>query len=388
MSRVPLSYSVRNLWTRRLSTALTAAGMALVVFVFASVRMLDAGLKQTLVDTGSNENVVVIRKGSNSEVQSAVSREQAALIESLPQLARATNGEALASKESVVLIALPKTGSDKATNVVIRGIGQHGMALRPQLKLVAGRMFRPGAAEVIVGSAIASKFQGVALGQNVRIGSRDWTVVGEFDAGRTAFDSEIWGEAEQLMQTFRRNIFSSMIFKLDSENLFDSAASQVSDDPRLMLDLKREQQFYAEQSEALSKFINILGITLSIIFSIGAVIGATITMYSAVATRTAEIGTLRALGFRRSTVLLAFLAEALFLALLGGAAGLAMASLMQWISLSTTNFQTFAELAFSFRLTPGIALETLVFSLAMGFIGGFLPAVRASRLNIIEALRE
>jgi len=249
-------------------------------------------------------------------------------------------------------------------------------------------MFRPGAAEVIVGSAIASKFQGVALGQNVRIGSRDWTVVGEFDAGRTAFDSEIWGEAEQLMQTFRRNIFSSMIFKLDSEKLFDSASSQVSDDPRLMLDLKREQQFYAEQSEALSKFINILGITLSIIFSIGAVIGATITMYSAVATRTAEIGTLRALGFRRSTVLLAFLAEALFLALLGGAAGLAMASLMQWISLSTTNFQTFAELAFSFRLTPGIALETLVFSLAMGFIGGFLPAVRASRLNIIEALRE
>ncbi|WP_417068708.1 ABC transporter permease [Niveibacterium terrae] len=388
MHRVPLSYSVRNLWTRRLSTALTAAGMALVVFVFAAVRMMDAGLKQTLVDTGSSDNVVVIRKGSNSEMQSGVSREQAALLEALPELARSAEGGALASKETVVLIALAKTGSDKATNVAIRGVGPHGFALRPQLRLVAGRMFRPGAAEVIVGSAIASKFQGVGLGQSVRMGGRDWAVVGEFDAGRTAFDSEIWGDAEQLMQAFRRTAFSSVIFKLGSAELFEQAIARTGDDPRLTLDLKRERQFYADQSEALSKFINILGITLSIIFSIGAVIGATITMYSAVATRTAEIGTLRALGFRRSGVLLAFLAEALFLALLGGGVGLAVASLMQWVSISTTNFQTFAELAFSFRLTPAIALETLIFSLLMGFVGGFLPAVRAARLGIVEALRE
>lgn len=388
MSRIPLSYSLRNLWARRLSTALTAAGMALVVFVFAAVRMMDAGLKQTLVDTGSTDNAVVIRKSSNSEVQSAITREQAARIESLTGLARSPDGGPLASKETVVLIALPKLGSDRASNVVIRGIGPQGLALRPQIRLVAGRPFKPGASEVIVGSNVAQRFQGVGLGQFVRFGGRDWSVVGVFDAGRSAFDSEIWGEAEQLLQAFRRNAYSSVIFRLEDPERFDAALAEVEADPRLSLDMKPEKRFYAEQSEALSRFINVLGLSLSVIFSIGAVIGAAITMYSAVATRTAEIGTLRALGFRRRNILLAFLAEALSLALLGGGAGLALASLMQWVSISTTNFQTFAELAFNFRLTARIAAETLAFSLMMGFLGGFVPALRASRLAIVDALRE
>jgi len=388
MARIPLMYSLRNLWTRRLTTALTAGGMALVVFVYAAVRMLDAGLKETLVDTGSVDNAVVIRKGSGTEIQSIVSRDQAATVESLPQVAMGPGAVPLISKETVVLIALTKRGSDKPTNVVIRGVGPFGMQLRPQVHLVAGRMFRPGSAEVIAAANVAERFQGVGLGQPVRFGGRDWTIVGLFDAGNTAFDSELWGDVDQLMQAFRRGAFSSLVFRLTTRDDFEAAHTRLDEDPRLGLEAKRERQFYADQSEALSKFINILGVTLSVIFSIGAVIGAMITMYSAVATRTAEIGTLRALGFRRANVMLAFLAESLFLALLGGVVGLLLASGMQWVSLTTTNFQTFAELAFSFRLTPGIVGETLGFSLLMGLIGGFLPALRAGRLKIVEALRE
>ncbi|MBB4011174.1 ABC-type antimicrobial peptide transport system permease subunit [Niveibacterium umoris] len=362
--------------------------MALVVFVFAAVRMLDAGLKQTLVATGTPENVVVIRKGAETEVQSGVTRDQAGQVESLPQIARGPGGAAMVSKETVVLYALPKKGSDKPTNVVIRGVGEFGMTLRSQVRLSAGRMFAPGSAEVIVGAGVAEKFRGAGLGQSLRFGGRDWIIVGVFDAGKTAFESEIWGDAEQLIPAFRRTAFSSLLVRLNSRDDFAAVRDAIDSDPRLGLEAKTEQRFYADQSEALSKFITILGMTLSIIFSIGAVIGAMITMYSAVATRTAEIGTLRALGFRRAKILTAFLAESLFLALLGGVMGLAMASGMQWVSISTTNFQTFAELAFSFTLTPRIVVETLVFSLVMGLVGGFLPAVRAARLDIVTALRE
>lgn len=385
---IPLTYSWRNLWTRRLTTVLTAGGMALVVFVFAAVRMLDAGLKQTLVDSGSYDNAVVIRKGSESEMQSLLTRDQAAQIESLPQVAHGPTGEAMVSKECVVLFALTKRGADKATNVVIRGVGPLGIALRPQLQLARGRLFQPGAAEVIVGSSVASKFQNAGLGQTLRFGGREWTIVGVFEAGKSAFESEVWGDADQLMQAFRRNAYSSLVFKLNTPDAFDAARATLDSDPRLTLETKRERQFYADQSAALSTFITVLGMVLSIIFSVGAMIGAAITMYSAVATRTAEIGTLRALGFRRASVLVAFLFESLFLALVGGASGLLLASFMQWVSITTTNFQTFSQLAFSFALTPRIAIETLIFSLIMGLVGGFLPAFRAARLEIVAALRE
>jgi len=389
--QVPIAYSLRNLHTRLVTTALTAGGMALVVFVFAAVLMLDEGLKRTLVDTGEADNVVVTRRSSGSEVQSSIERVPAAIVESLPQVAMGAGGERLISKESVVLITLNKRGSKGeialASNVIIRGVDAMAFTLRPQVKIVAGRMFRAGQAEIVVARGIAERFENAALGDSLRFGSREWKIVGLFDAGQSGFDSEIWGDADQLMQAFRRPVYSSLIFRLVDPAAFDTAKAAIESDPRLMLEAKRERTFYADQSETLSAFIRILGLSLSVIFSVGAIIGAMITMYAAVANRTAEIGTLRAIGFRRRSILAAFLLESLFLALLGGIVGILAASTMQFLTLSTVNFQSFAELAFTFKLTPAIVGKSLLFALLMGFIGGVLPAVRAARMNIVDALR-
>lgn len=389
--RLPLAYSLRNLWTRKLTTALTAGGMALVVFVFAAVLMLDEGLRRTLVDTGADDNVVVTRRAAGTEVQSGIERGAAAIVESLPQVALGAGGERQMSKELVVLISLNKRqdggAAPKPANVIIRGAAPMGLALRPQVRIVAGRMFRPGSNEIVAGRAIAGRFAGTGLGEAVRFGGRDWVVVGLFDAGHSGFDSEIWGDVDQLMQAFRRPVYSSLIFRLNAPGQFDAVKAAIESDPRLTLEAKRERQFYADQSEALSTFIRILGISLSVIFSVGAVIGAMITMYAAVANRTAEIGTLRALGFRRASILAAFLLESLFLSLLGGLVGLLLASFMQLYTVSTMNWQSFAELAFSFTLNFAIVGKSLAFALAMGFVGGFLPAARAARMNIVDALR-
>ncbi|MDR5740459.1 MULTISPECIES: ABC transporter permease [unclassified Caballeronia] len=384
---IPVSYVARNLWARRLTTLLTASGLALVVFVFATVLMLDAGLKKTLVSTGERDNVVVIRKGAETEIQSAIDRAQANVMEMHPSVALNRNGEPLASKETVVLISLTKLGTNTPANVVIRGVSAMGVELRPQVKLTAGRMFTHGSSEIIVGSSIARGFGGTRIGEHLRFAQRDWTVVGHFDAAGSGFDSEIWGDADQLMQSFRRTTYSSMIVRLARSDAFERFRSDIDVDPRLADEAKREQVFYGDQSRALSTFINILGFTLSIIFSIAAMIGAMITMYASVANRVGEIGTLRALGFKRIDVLLAFLLEALLLGLVGGMAGLCCAALMQFASFSTTNFQTFADLSFRFILTPSVVIRTVVFSLLMGFVGGFLPALRASRMSIVDALR-
>ena len=384
---IPFTYIVRNLASRRLTTALTAGGMALVVYVFATVLMLAAGLEQTLVATGQDDNVVVIRRAAQSEVQSGIDRQQAAIVETLPDIATGADGNRLVSREPVVLISLTKRDSAKPANVVIRGVTPEGVALRPQARIVEGRMFRPGTSEIVTGRAIASGFRGAGVGETMRFGSRDWTVVGSFDAGRTGFDSEIWGDAEQMLQAFRRQGFSSLIFKLADPDRFDAVKRELESDPRLTLEAKRETRFYADQSETLSKFISYLGGTISAIFSIGAIIGAMITMYASVASRTGEIGTLRALGFSRASILTAFLVESLLLGLVGGVVGLVAASFMQVLSISTMNFQTFAELAFTFRLTPGIVAASLAFALGMGFVGGFLPAARAARMKIVDALR-
>jgi ABC-type lipoprotein release transport system permease subunit len=385
---LPLSYIARNLWVRRLTTGLTAGGMALVVFVFAAVLMLDAGLKATLVATGSEDNVLFIRKGAATEVQSGVSRDQAALIESLPQVARDATGAPRVSKEAVVLNSLAKRDSGKRSNVPIRGVPPMGLALRPQVAIVEGRMFRPGTSEIIVGSSVAREFAGVEIGQALSFAQRQWTIVGRFEAGRTAFDSELWGDVDQLSQAFRRfGGFSSVIAQLARHDDYDALARAVDADPRLTVEVKREKQFYEDQSRALSTFISFIGIALSVIFSLGAMIGAAITMYASVATRTAEIGTLRALGFQRRAILTAFLVESLLLALVGGLAGLACATFLTRLTISTTNFQSFSELAFSFRLTLRVVVESLIFALVMGFVGGVLPAIKASRMKIVDALR-
>lgn len=384
---LPISYSFRNLWTRRLTTVLTASGMALVVFVFAAILMLAEGLRKTLVETGSYDNVVVIRKGSTSEVMSWVSRLQASIIETQPEAAIGEDGQPLLAKEIVVLIALPKRETNALSNVVIRGIGANSLVLRPQVKLVQGRMPEFGLSEIVAGRSIAERFKGGGVGETLRFGMRDWRIVGIFDAGNTGFNSEIWGDADQLMQAFRRTVYSSVIFKLRNPSEFETVKKRIDSDPRLTLEIKRENRYYAEQSERMARFLRILGTALTIIFSLGAVIGAMITMYSAVATRTGEIGTMRALGFRKSNILGAFILEALFLGFIGGCFGLFLASFLQLFTISTLNFQTFSELAFSFTLTPGIVWKGLAFSLIMGFVGGALPAVRASRMNIVESLR-
>jgi ABC-type antimicrobial peptide transport system permease subunit len=384
---IPVAYVVRNLVARRLTTLLTAGGMALVVYVFATVLMLSAGLEATLVATGQDDNVIVIRRGSQTEVQSGIDRGQAGIVESMPEVAIGANGRRLMSKEPVVLINLPKRDTGKPANVVIRGVSATGLQLRPQVQLREGRMFRPGTSEIVAGRAIAAGFRGAGLGSTLHFAQRDWAVVGVFDAGRTGFDSEIWGDAEQMLQAFRRTGFSALIFRLTDSDRFETVKAAIESDQRLTLEAKRETRFYADQSEAMSKFISYLGTTISVIFSIGAIIGAMITMYASVASRTAEIGTLRALGFSRAAVLVAFLGESLLLGLLGGVAGLVCASFMQTLSISTTNFQTFAELAFRFVLTPAIVVASLSFALVMGFIGGVLPAARAARLPIVDALR-
>lgn len=384
---VPLSYSFRNLWTRRLTTVLTASGMALVVFVFAAMLMLAQGLQKTLVETGSSDNVVVIRKGSATEVQSGIDRYQASIVETQPEVAVGEDGQSFLAKESVIIISIPKRGTKQENYITVRGIGKSSLALRPQVRLIEGRFPQWGTSEIVTGRSVAERFEGSGLGEILRFGLRDWKVVGVFDAGNTGFNSEAWTDGEQLMQTFRRYAFSSILFKLPDPSQFEEVKARIENDPRLTLEAKRENRYFAEQSEMMAAFLRILGTSLTIIFSLGAVIGAMITMYAAVSTRTAEIGTLRALGFKRLSILTAFLFEALFLGLIGGLAGLFFASFLRFLTVSTMNFQTFSELAFDFTLSVDIAWKALAFSLIMGFVGGVLPAVRAARMNIIESLR-
>ena len=387
MKAIPLSYIARNLWVRRVTTLLTAGGMALVVFVFATVLMMGEGIRATLVATGQPDNVLLLRKGAGAEINSGIERAKAAMVESLDGIATNGEGRRLVSKEPVVLINLPKRSNGKPSNVTVRGTSALGMELRPQVRVIEGRMFRPGTSEIIAGRSVASGFRGAALGETLRFAQRDWVVVGVFDSKKTAFDSEIWGDAEQMMAAFRRPVYSTLVLRLNQREALAGLKAAIEADPRLQLDVKPETQFYAEQSEALATFIRILGLSLSVIFSIGAIVGAMITMFAAVAQRVGEIGTLRALGFRRGAVLVAFLAESLLLSLVGGVVGLAAASGMQAVDISTTNFQTFSEIAFQFRLTPAIAAQTLLFALAMGFVGGFIPAWRAARLKIVDGLR-
>ncbi|MCF6151961.1 putative ABC-type transport system ATP-binding protein [Candidatus Kuenenia stuttgartiensis] len=386
--RLLFFYSFRNLLTRRVTTALTASGMALVVFVFAAIIMLAEGLQKTLIETGSYNNIVVLRKSSSTEVQSIIERYQASIIETQPEVALDENGRRVFAKELVVLITLQKKGSSSSANVVIRGIGNASVDMRPQVKLSAGRLPLMGTSEIMTGNSVAKRFKNAGLGDSIFFAMRSWKVVGIFDAGDTGFSSEIWGDADQFMQAFRRNAYSSLIFRAEDDASLQKLQRRIENDPRLTFDAMIEVDYYKKQSEMMAKFLRILGISLTAIFSIGAVIGAMVTMYSAVANRTSEIGTLRALGFGRVNILMAFLLESIILGFLGGCAGLFFASVLQFISVSTTNFQTFSELAFRFRLSPGIILKAMAFALLMGFFGGILPAFRASRMNIVESLRE
>lgn len=382
-----INYSFRNVMARKVTTILTAGGMALVTFVFTAVLMLAEGLEYTLTETGSPDNAIVLRKAAESEVGSIISRDEAATVEVQPEMARDSAGNALASKESVVLVTLPKKDSGKPTNVVVRGTDRHSMQLRSQVKLVQGRTFRPGSHEIIAGRSIADRIHNASIGGQLKFALTDWRIVGIFDAGPTAFNSEVWGDADQLMSTFHRNNYSAVIARIPGETLFRSFKDRLERNPRLTVQVKREIVFYREQSEVMAKFIRILGLAMTIFFSVGAVLGAMVTMYTAVANRTGEIGTLRALGFSRAAVMGAFLGESFLLGLTGGVVGLAAGSLLQFLTISTLNWETFSELAFGFRLTPEIAIYALAFAAFMGVTGGLLPALRAAGLEIVDSLR-
>lgn len=385
--KIPIAYSLRNLGARRLTTLMTALGMALVVFVFAAVLMMAHGLERTMVSTGSPDNALITRRSATSEVQSFLSREHAAIVMASNEITRGPDGVPLGGSETVTIINLPKRDTGKPSNVQIRGASALAMTLRPQIKLVEGRLWQPGSSEVVVGRGIASRFQGTGLGETIRFALRDWTVVGVFDGGGSGFDSEIWVDADQLMQAFRRTLFSSAVVRVPDARAFDALKARLETDPRLTVEVKREIDYYAAQSEMFATFIRVVGLLVTVVFSLGAVVGAMITMYAAVSNRTQEIGALRALGFGRGAVWGAFVVESLGLSLLGGILGVGAAALLQFVSISSVNFATFTEIAFGFSLSPQIVTQSLFFAAVMGFVGGVLPAVRASRLKIVEALR-
>lgn len=385
---VPFKYVVRNFRTRRLTLIITVSGIALVVFVFAAVLMMAYGIQKTLIATGSPDNVMVARKSSNGEISSIIDGDTRSVIKTLPFIAKTSDGRQIISEEPVVIINLEiKKGG--MSNVTVRGVSQEVTILRPQIKIEEGRMFNPSLRELIVGEAIAKKFVGAQIGSKIRFVGDNWTIVGLFKSNGSGFDSEVWGDANQLLNTFNRgNAVSTLTFKLNKENSFEEVKRYFETERRLQqFEPKIEQKFFEEQSELMATFIRILGIFITIIFSFGATIGAMITMYAAVANRTVEIGTMRSLGFSRRSILTAFLTEALFISLIGAAIGLFFASFLQFFSISTLNFSSFAELSFSFALSPSIIISSLIFAVIMGFIGGFLPSVRAARLNIVNALR-
>ncbi|MGE5301858.1 MAG: ABC transporter permease [Alphaproteobacteria bacterium] len=386
--RVPVKYIIRSSSSRRLTTIFTILGIALVVFVFTAVLMMAHGVQQTLRSTGSDDNVTVVRKAAMSEIMSIIDREAAGIVTNMPEVARSGDGRPLSSKEVVVIINLAKLGAAGISNVTVRGIEEAAFQLRPKVRIMQGRMFEWGAREIIVGAGITTRFVGAQLGEKIKFGGDLWSVVGIFDSDGSGFDSEIWGDIHQISDAFKRSSFSTVTFRLKNPDDMSELVSAFESDNRLQYFVpKREKKFFEEQSEMMAKFIRILGVFITIIFSTGATIGAMITMYGSVANRTVEIGTLRALGFYRRSILLAFLAESLVLSLAGGLVGLALASVLQFFTISTLNFGSFSELAFSFALSPSIVAGALGFALLMGLLGGFLPAVRAARLNIIQALR-
>jgi putative ABC transport system permease protein len=385
---IPISYNYRNLLARKLTTLLTVFGVALVVFVLTAVLMMANGVKKTLVATGSDNNIIVLRKSATSDVLSAVGRESSRLIETFPEIATAEDGKPMISKEAVTIINLYRKGSNDMGNVIVRGVSMDAVKMRSQVKVIKGRIWDPAKSEIIIGKSIYERFKGCDLGQTLKFGTRNWLIVGVFDAQKSGFESEIWGDIEQMMSAFNRPYFSTMIARLRDQNQKSSFKTRFESETRLQqLQIKGEKEYYNEQSRPLASFLTVLGSIITVIFSVGAMIGAMITMYASVANRTVEIGTLRALGFLRRNILLAFLLESLLIALIGGALGILLASALQFITISMLNFSSFSEIAFSFNMTPWIVLISFGFALLMGIVGGFFPAIRASRLNIVNALR-
>jgi len=382
------NYNLRSMIVRKATAAMTAGGIAMVVAVFVMTLAIAQGFRATLVASGSPQNAIVLRKGATAESTSAVLRTDVPIIESLPQVARGVDGRPLASPELVVAIAVPRQSDNQPANVPVRGVGPKAFEVRDTLKIVEGRRFSFGSREINVGRLAVGRFKGLTLGSAVKFGAAIWTVVGVFTADDAAFESEVWGDIDLMMPAFQRHGYQSMIVKLVDPSTFDSFKATLEGDPRLFLKPQREQEYYAEQSRAMTTVIRVFGAFVTLILSIGAMFGAMNTMYAAVAYRTREIGTLRALGFSRMRIVTAFMAESIALAIVGGVIGCVLALPVHGVSTGTTNFASFSEVAFKFRITPALLAGGLIFAGVMGALGGFLPAIRAARIPVARALRE
>jgi putative ABC transport system permease protein len=349
---------------------------------------LANGLNSALVTTGAPENVVIIRANSQTEVNSQVSRDAFQLIETLPGIARNAQGKPMASAEVTVLVNLPRRDTGEATNVTVRGVSDAGFELRPQVKLVEGRMHKTGIGEAIVSRKVAARFESTGMGESLRLGRRDFTIVGLFDAGGTAFDSEIWTDVNDVADAFERNNnYSSVMVRAESVATREGLINRIAGEQRLKLEAKPEVTYYEEQT-SVSGPIRGLGMFVAVIMGIGACFGGMNTMYAAVAVRTREVGTLRALGFSKGSIMLSFVVESVIIALIGGVLGCLLSLPVNGIATGTMNFRTFSELAFSFQITPILIITALIFAAFMGLLGGLLPSRFAARLPITKALRE
>jgi putative ABC transport system permease protein len=384
--KIPLIYNLRSIMQRPASTVMTAVSIGLVVAVFVAMLALATGFRAALAKTGSPDNVIVLRQGANDELSSGISRETARTIATFPHVAAGADGQPLVSPEIYVLLN-PDRKTGGIGNVVARGIDDRAFDVRKGVRIVAGRKFNSGASEVIIGRRIAERFVNMDIGDSLEFGGRKWAVVGHFASDGSGFESEVWGENEQFMPVFRGEVYQSVIFRLAPGATLDEAKRVMEADPRIQVSVRDEQDFYTSQSGILSTTLNIMALFISAIMSIGAIFGAVNTMYAAVASRAPEIAVLLTLGFKPRSVLASFLSEAAVVALIGGVLGCVFALPINGIATSTTNWQSFSEVAFAFRVTPTLLVYGVLFSVVMGMVGGFFPAWRAARLPVIQALR-
>jgi ABC-type lipoprotein release transport system permease subunit len=384
---IPISYNVRNVIQRPLTTLATGWGIAMVVMILVGAFALASGFQAALIESGSPNNIIVMRVGADSEISSGVGRDAAAIIKVLPDVAKAPDGRPLVSSDMVVLTNLPRIGQTGTSNVTIRGIDPSSLALRDQVKVVEGRMFAPGTSEVIVGQRMSRRFAGLRIGDRVTLGQQAFNVVGLFTAGGSAFESEVWGDNAVLMPALNREDFQSVTFRMKDPSRFAALKKQLESDPRLGVQVKTERGFYSDQSSLLAGVLRGAGLVITLIMAIGAIFGAMNTMYAAVGSRTREIAVLMTLGFSGWAIMISFLFESMVLALIGGIMGCLLALPINGITTSTTNWSSFSEVAFAFRVTPFGILLGLIFAAVLGLVGGFLPARQAASQSLAGSMR-
>jgi putative ABC transport system permease protein len=388
---IPIRYNLRSLAVRKTTTIATALGIALVVFVLAASQMLSNGIRNTLGKTGDPNRAIVLRKGADGELSSNLENSHVNLISAAPGIKRDASGRPQTSGEVMLVIALEKPGTDgQVSNVALRGVPGDPFAFRHNAKIVAGRAARPGADEVVIGERLRGQFAGLQLGEKFEIKKNlAVEVVGVFGADGSSQESEIWCDLDIVRSSFGREGLVSMVsVELESPSKFDAFKTTLESDKQLQLQVWLEPEYYEKQSEGTAMLVTALGGAIVFFFSIGAIIGAMITMYAAVAHRKREVGTLRALGFSGFTIMISFLLEAVMLALIGGVAGAAAAAAMGFVKFSMMNFNSWSEVTFSFDPTPQILFSAVVLGGLMGVLGGLFPAVRAARTSPVEAMRD